>query len=109
MAEEGQKAWQAWIDGCQIYPRTPFKDIDGELKIAWQFVERTITNEALRRAAEVAAAHKGAAKRARLAKNMKRVPPEALYEIYAEENGEDIASGLIAAAIRTLIKEPGHE
>lgn len=97
MTEEGQKAWQAWIDGCQIYPRTPFKDIDGELKIAWQFVERTITNEALRRAAEVADGyHKRALEWAKKVRGL-------------EQHVGETDSSRIAAGIRALIKEPGHE
>lgn len=54
--------------------------------------------EGLKRAGEIALAHRGAAERSRRAKKMK-VDPAAWPEISAEERGEDIAAEMIAAAI----------
>lgn len=54
MAEEGQKAWQAWVDVGRLHVSTPWPLVDAEIKAAWAAVERTTANDALRRAAEVA-------------------------------------------------------
>ena len=56
------------------------------------------------RCAKVAEKHKGsaAAKRRHKGQQFKFLPPDAVPEIEAEERGEDIASEMIARAIRNL-------
>jgi hypothetical protein len=60
--------------------------------------------------AKIAEVHKGAAKDKRLRRGQKlsRFPQEAWAEIEAEERGEDIASAIIARALRSLKSSPGR-
>lgn len=72
----------------------------------WQecpnYIKAPADSDAVREAcAKVADAHKGSAAKKRLAQNS-RANPDALIEIYAEERGEDIASEMIASAIRAF-------
>lgn len=73
-----------------------------ERRIA-RLIRETIMTEN-ERCAKVAEKHKGsaAAKRRHRGQQFKFLPPDAATEIEAEERGEDIASGLIAKAIRDL-------
>lgn len=73
-----------------------------EQRIARLIRDTVLTEQ--ERCAKVAEKHKGsaAAKRRHRGQQFKFLPPDAVPEIEAEERGEDIASDMIARAIRDL-------
>jgi hypothetical protein len=84
-------------------------DVQTILNVVNPFVTAA-RREGLREAAQVAKAHKGAAKRKRaenmgLRNSMRFASDEARAEIFAEERGEDIAAEIIEREIRALAAE----
>lgn len=90
MSEPGQALWDAIVAVGGV-PAPDFHQLHPGNQRVWRTVERTIANEALRRAAEVAALE----------------PDFSMKTEYAMgyERGRNEA----ATKVRALIKEPGHE
>ncbi len=87
--EPGQRAYEVWV-ATQGYSSTWGDYVRDEARAAWAHVEREITNEALRRAAEVAEAH------------------EWFVGGIGTTSPGSAEAKAIAATILALIKEPGH-
>ena len=68
-------------------------------------VETEVRKEALLKAAAIAHAHIGAAKRERIKSKIAPMNFDAEREILAEERGEDIAAERIEKAIRALVEK----
>lgn len=102
MAEEGQKAYEIWRK-CWGFDEE-FAETEEGYRKAFATVERTIANEALRRAAEVAIA---AAERHR--EGAANCAAEGLRDAAGLASYSARCIGDVVEELRALIKEPGHE
>ena len=93
------------MDTAKPFEAVAMRLMAGDGISAWEIAEaiEECVNAERERCAKIAADHKGAATKRRLARGMKlgSLPHHAQDEIVAEERGEDIAAEMIATAIRT--------